>query len=32
MATHDYVGHTTHTGLDLIEFAQSQSIKITGTI
>ena len=32
MATYNYVWHTTHAGLDIIEFATSQSIAITGTI
>jgi uncharacterized protein YkwD len=32
MATYDYVGHTTHAGLDIIAFADSQRIDIRGTI
>jgi uncharacterized protein YkwD len=32
MAMHNYVGHTTHSGLDILAFARSQKISITGTI
>ncbi len=32
MATYNYVWHTTHGGLDIIEFATSKNISITGTI
>ena len=32
MATYKYVWHTTHAGLDIIEFAESQGIVITGII
>ena len=32
MARYNYVGHTTHAGLDIIAFADSQGIDITGTI
>ncbi|MBC7498081.1 hypothetical protein H7170_00395 [Candidatus Gracilibacteria bacterium] len=32
MATYNYVGHTTHDGLDIIEFATSKNISVIGTI
>ncbi len=32
MATYNYVGHTTHAGLDIIAFADSQNIPVTGII
>jgi uncharacterized protein YkwD len=32
MAIYNYVWHTTHEGLDIIEFATSKNISITGTI
>ena len=32
MATYNYIWHTTHAGLDIIEFANSQNIPVTGTI
>jgi len=32
MATYDYVGHTTHSGMGIIDFATSQNIAINGGI
>ncbi len=32
MAKYDYVGHTTHSGMGIIEFAKSQNIAINGGI